>query len=103
MKAVLESGGLDTYTGEPLAWELISTYDNDSSKSGKRAYKKQFALLPTVDHLDEGLGAPSFAICSWRSNDCKNDLDGSELLDFCRKVLAYAERNPARFTKLTPV
>src|SRR4051812_13535264 len=88
-KAVAASGGHDEYTGEALAWQLISTYDNEESRSGRRAYKKKFALLPTVDHVGDGLAAPDFKICSWRSNDCKNDLSHDELLDFCRAVLAH--------------
>jgi hypothetical protein len=88
-EAVTASGGLDEYTGEPLAWQLISTYDNDKSKAGRREYKRTFALLPTVDHVGDGLAAPDFKICSWRSNDCKNDLSHEELLDFCRAVLTH--------------
>ena len=90
-EAVVASNGKDAYTGEQLAWELISTYDNKKSKVGRREYKKSFGLLPTVDHVSDGLSAPNFKICSWRSNDCKNDLSSDELLDFCRAVLAHHE------------
>jgi len=72
-EAVRASGGLDEYTGE----------------AGRREYKRSFALLPTVDHVGDGLAAPDFKICSWRSNDCKNDLSHEELLDFCRAVLTH--------------
>lgn len=88
-EAVVASGGHDEYTGEELAWELISTYDNEQSKVGRREYTKSLALLPTVDHVGDGLAAPDFKICSWRSNDCKNDLSSEELLAFCRAVLAH--------------
>ena len=47
-EAVVLSGGNDAYTGEKLDWSLISTYDNDASKTGRHAYKAGFALLPTV-------------------------------------------------------
>lgn len=87
--AVVASGGKDAYTGEPLAWELISTYDNDGSKAGRRAYKRALAALPTVDHVGDGTGPADFVICSWRTNDCKNDLTRDELVAFCRAVLAH--------------
>ena len=91
--AVSDGGDRDAYTGEPLDWGLIRTYDNDKSKQGRRDYKKSFALLPTVDHVDDGLGHPDFKICSWRTNDCKNDLTIAELTDFSRTFLAYQEQH----------
>ena len=85
------SNGLDAYTGEHLDWSLISKYNNDESKEFGREYKKQFALLPTLDHVDDGLGHPNFKICSWRTNDSKNDLSLSEFMELCKKILAYNE------------
>ena len=35
-KAVVNSGGLDAYTGEELDWRQISTYDNEQSRDGGR-------------------------------------------------------------------
>lgn len=70
-RAVMESGGRDKYTGEELKWELISRYDNTESKKNRRHYKASFALLPTVDHVGDGLGAVDFKICGWRTNDAK--------------------------------
>jgi hypothetical protein len=94
--AVVASGGNDCYTGEPLEWERISTYCNDESQARRRAYKRELALLPTVDHVGDGLGAPDFRICAWRTNDCKNDLSHDELLAFCRRIVEYAHlRTPA--------
>jgi len=90
--AVVASDGNDAYTGAPLAWELISTYDNSGSKAGRRSYKRKLADLPTVDHLGDGTGAADFAICAWRTNDCKNDLTRDELIAFCRTVLAYCDK-----------
>jgi hypothetical protein len=72
--AAVDSAGLDEYTEETLDWHLVSTYDNDKSKTHRRKYKSLFALLPTVDHIDDGLGEPSFKICGWRTNDAKCDL-----------------------------
>lgn len=57
--AVCLSEGVDAYTREPLAWNLVSKYDNAESNEGKRGYKAQFALLPTVDHVGDGLGRPT--------------------------------------------
>lgn len=91
-RAVCRSGGLDEYTGRPLRWEMISAWDNDASKKGGRAYKQSFGDLPTVDHVDAGLGEGDFAICSWRINDVKSDLDLEEFLEVCRDVLAHADR-----------
>ncbi len=85
--AVIESQGKDAYTGEILNWKLISQYDNKSSKKGGRSYRHKFALLPTVDHVGDGMGAPDFKICSWRTNDSKNDLSLNEFTDLCKKVL----------------
>ena len=89
-RAVLDGGERDAYTGEPLNWALISTYDSDKSKRGGRVYKKEFALLPTVDHVGDGMGSPHFKICSWRTNDCKNDLNLRELLKFCRRLIEHS-------------
>jgi hypothetical protein len=86
-KAVVESEGLDAYTGEALAWDLVSKYDNNESKQGKRKYKAQFALLPTVDHVNDGLGPADFKICSWRTNDAKGDLSLNEFVELCRRVV----------------
>lgn len=94
-KAVIASGGLDDYTGEELAWDKISTYDNEKSKAGRRQYKKEFWNLPTVDHCGEDLTANAFRICSWRTNDCKNDLSDEELIKFCRIVLDHKGTSPS--------
>jgi hypothetical protein len=91
--AVVDGRGVDFYTGEPLAWEQISKYRNEESKTRRREYKREFFLLPTVDHIDDGLGPAAFRICSWRTNDCKNDLSHAELITFSRSVIAHHERN----------
>jgi hypothetical protein len=88
-KAVVTGGEFDAYTGEKLDWSLIGTYDNQESRKQGRDYKKEFALLPTVDHVGEGQGSPDFMICGWRTNDSKHDLDLDEFLDLCRKVLKH--------------
>ena len=88
-KAVCESNGKDAYTNEGLDWALISTYNNEQSKKHGRDYKKKFALLPTVDHVGDGKSAADFKICSWRTNDAKNDLSLCEFIALCKKVVDY--------------
>ena len=84
--AVIASEGRDRFTGEELDWSLISTYDNAKSKELRRGYKATFALLPTVDHIGGGTGPASFQICSWRTNDMKNDLACDDFVSLCRLV-----------------
>ena len=93
-KAVLQGGDRDAYTGRPLRWDQIRTYDNEQAKAGRREYKKQFADLPTVDHEDDGRGEPKVRICSWRTNDCKNDLSIEELKKFCDEFLKFQNGEP---------
>jgi len=85
--AVCKSKGFDAYTHEKLDWSLLSKYNNEESKKGSRAYKKKFALLPSVDHVGDGTGTADFEICAWRTNDAKNDLTYDEFVDLCKKVL----------------
>ena len=105
--AVVDGRGVDFYTGERLAWEQISKYRNEESKARRREYKRGFYLLPTVDHIGDGLGPAAFRICSWRTNDCKNDLTHAELITFSRSVIAHHERNaataPGEPTAQTPI
>ena len=89
-KAVLESDGKDAYTGEELNWKLINKYDNTKSKLLGRAYKLEFALLPTLDHVSER-SSINFDICSWRTNDAKNDLSIQEFIELCRKVVTHLD------------
>ena len=88
-QAVLASGGLDAYTGESLDWSIISKFDNDRAKAGGRDYKKRFGQLPTVDHVGDSLGTADFKICSWRTNDAKNDLDVGEFIAVCKAFLEH--------------
>ena len=88
-EAVIASSGHDAYTGEKLEWCLISTYDNDESRTGKHHYKARFALLPTVDHVDASAKCAAFKVCSWRTNDAKHDLSRTEFVALCRRVLEH--------------
>jgi hypothetical protein len=90
--AVVASNGCDHYTGEMLHWNLLSQYENEESKLRKREYKALFALLPTVDHVGDGLGQADFKICAWRTNDAKNDLSHDDFVALCRCVVEHHRR-----------
>ena len=85
--AVLRSGGGDSYTHESLVWSLLSEWDNREAQRQGSKYKRRFALLPTVDHVDPESTEADFRICGWRTNDCKNDLTIAELRAFCETFL----------------
>jgi len=87
-QAVQNGGDKDYYTGQPLNWSLISTYDNERSKAGREEYLRSFADLPTVDHVIAEGDSTQFVICSWRVNDCKAHLSETEFLKLCELVLA---------------
>jgi len=90
-EAVINSNGKDAYTGENLDWSLINEYNNKDSKKYGRDYKKRFALLPTIDHVGDGKGKANFKICSWRTNDAKNDLSYEIFLELCNKIVNYSK------------
>lgn len=90
--AVTTSDGRDYYTGESLDWSLLGRYDNAESRAGRREYKATFALLPTVDHVDDGLGPANFKVCAWRTNDAKSDLTQAQFVALCRRVVNHSSR-----------
>jgi len=90
--AVIESRGRDAYTNEELNWSLMSKYENEESKTHGRVYKRLFALLPSVDHVNDGLGPADFKICAWRTNDAKNDLPFEEFVALCQRVVDAANK-----------
>lgn len=89
--AVRDSGHLDFYTGDTLDWALVSTYDNKASKDGRTKYKKNLALLPTLDHTTDSLGQPKFVICSWPVNAAKGDLSVDGFYRLCERVLKHRD------------
>lgn len=89
-KAIMVSRGKDAYTGRDLAWELIGDYDNEMSQQLGREYRIQFRYLPTIDHVDDGLGAPNFKVCGLQTNDSKSCLTHEEFVDFCREVIRHS-------------
>jgi len=84
-QAVIEGGQFDPFTGDALQWELISLWD--TSHDQNENYKKRFALMPTVDHIDPDL--LEFEICSWMTNDCKSDLNPAEFVALCKRIAKY--------------
>lgn len=88
-KAVLKSKGIDSYTGSPLKWELISRFDNTEAKLGKRKYMVKFAQLPTVDHVDRGHKKLNFNICSWKINDSKSYMTLKEFIDLAKDIIKF--------------
>lgn len=85
-KAVINSNGLDDYTGDRLNWKLINSYNNQKSKLNKAKYKKTFNYLPTVDHANPWSKKIDFKICSWILNDVKHDLSIKELKQLVSKI-----------------
>ncbi len=91
--AVVAGKGLDAYTGQRLAWHLLSRYDNAKSKVGRTRYKHRFGDLPTVDHVGGAARRVEFKICAWRTNDAKHDLTYMDFFALCRAVVAQDRRN----------
>jgi len=91
--AVINSGGLDYYTGKPLDWHLISAWDND--RSMEIGYKKKFNKLPVLEHVnrDDLSDKLEFVICGWAVSDAKNDLNINEFLELCQDVLSHSKNN----------
>jgi len=93
-RAVVLSGGRDHYTDEILDWSLCSKYSNVESHTHRRRYKATLALLPTVDHVGDGLGEADFKVCAWRTNDAKSDLTHEEFVALCRMVVTHFDERP---------
>ncbi len=92
-KAVVESRGVDFYTGERLDWTLLGKFDNETAKRERRDYKKTLAMKPTVDHFADRSGTPDFRICAWQTNDAKSDLSHEEFVQLCQRVVAHHARS----------
>ena len=85
--AVLRNGGVDAYTGEQLRWDLISRYDNKESQERGSEVIREFAMLPTVDHVARDDGSHLFEICAWRTNDSKTHMTYPQLVEFASKIV----------------
>ena len=49
-------------------------------------------MMPTVDHIGDGLGPADFAITSWQVNNAKAELDHLAFVALCRRVVAFHDR-----------
>ena len=81
--------GFDPYDGSKLDPELIGTYSNERSKKRGAAYKREMAMLPTVDHV-KAEPVADFEIVSWQTNDAKGDMPPEDFIDYCRRVVQVA-------------
>ena len=83
--------GFDPYDGSKLDPELLGTYSNERSKERGPAYKREMAMLPTVDHVTAE-PVPDFEIVSWQTNDAKGDMPPAEFIAYCRRVVQVADQ-----------
>ena len=77
--------GFDPYDGSKLDPELLGEYKNDEAKAQGAAYKRRFAMLPTIDHV-KAEPIPDFQIVSWQTNDAKGDMTPEEFIAYCYRV-----------------
>ena len=84
--------GFDPYDGSKLNPELLGTYDNQQSKEKGATYKREMAMLPTVDHV-KAEPVPDFEIVSWQTNDAKGDMTPEEFIAYCRRVVEVAKHH----------
>ena len=84
--------GFDPYDGSKLDPELLGTYDNNRSKEKGAAYKREMAMLPTVDHVT-AKPVPDFEIVSWQTNDAKGDMAPDEFIAYCHRVVEIAKQH----------
>jgi hypothetical protein len=85
-EAVCAAGLFDPYTGDRMAWEKIGTWDATKGSDNHDIFRKEFTLLPTVDHKDPAMKVLSFEICSWLINCCKSGRTTEEFVGLCGKV-----------------
>ena len=86
--------GFDPYDGSKLDPELLGTYSNESNERSKERgadYKREMAMLPTVDHVTAE-PVPDFEIVSWQTNDAKGDMPPEEFISYCRRVVQVADQ-----------
>ena len=84
--------GFDPYDGSKLDPELLGTYDNNRSKEKGAAYKREMAMLPTIDHVT-AKPVPDFEIVSWQTNDAKGDMSPDEFIAYCHRVVEIAKQH----------
>ena len=84
--------GFDPYDGSKLDPELLGTYNNNQSKERGAGYKREMAMLPTVDHVTAKPVA-NFEIVSWQTNDAKGDMTPEEFVAYCQRVVQIAAQH----------
>ena len=84
--------GFDPYDGSKLNPKLLGEYDNKASKAKGAAYKKEMAMLPTIDHV-KAEPVADFEIVSWQTNDAKGDMPPDEFIAYCRRVVQIADQH----------
>jgi hypothetical protein len=103
-EAVMNNGGLDPYTGDALRWDLIGKWDDNKEIPTKiqrsipgsaryRAMKKEFFLLPVIDHVDPDVSDLVFEVVSWIVNEGKSQMTPEEYLSLCAKVATYRRKS----------
>jgi hypothetical protein len=91
-QAVMTKGRTDPFTGDTLRWDLVGTWAHTKKELDNMdsAQRKQFSLLPVVDHTDPYADTLALEICSWQINYCKSSLNPVEFVALCKKVVDYA-------------
>lgn len=89
LDAIERSQGRDCYTGEKLDWSRIGLWRNAEAAERRGDYRREFWMLPSVDHDFTDPQNPIFHICSWRMNDSKNDQSIVEFLQLAAKVKTH--------------
>ena len=91
-KAFHRCNGFDPYDGSKLNPKLLGKYNNKASKEKGAAYKREMAMLPTVDHV-KAEPLPDFEIVSWQTNDAKGDMAPEKFVAYCRRVVELADQH----------
>jgi hypothetical protein len=93
-EAVCAGSLFDPYTGDMLSWVRICTWNTTKGIDNHDIFKKDFTLLPTVDHIDPNAQELRFEICSWLINCCKSNFTPDEFVGICKKVADKNSRLP---------
>jgi hypothetical protein len=95
-QAVMTKGRTDPFTGDTLRWNLVGTWAHTKKEleNMDSAQRKQFSLLPVVDHTDPYADTLELEICSWQINYCKSSSTPAEFVALCKKVLDYQRNHP---------
>lgn len=90
--AILRSGGVDCYTGQPLRWDLWAReYEQGQHAVVMAKHRHEY---PTFDHehlLVGGQRTFVLHLCAFSTNDMKGDRTREEFIAWCRKVVAHAD------------